>query len=80
MIPLPAALAYKFLHAVRKIDLQTQERDNRYDVLKTPCKRPLESPYVERGAKARLTETYLSLNPAALKRDMLKPLDELADS
>jgi hypothetical protein len=49
----------------------------RYDVPKTPYKRLLESPYVEEGAKVRLTDTYLSLNPAALKRDMLKLLYRL---
>jgi hypothetical protein len=50
----------------------------RYDMPKTPYKRLLESPYIERDAKARLAETYLSVNPAALKRDMLMLLDELA--
>jgi hypothetical protein len=50
----------------------------RYDAPQTPYKRMLESPCIEQSAKVRLTEAYLSLNPAALKRDMLKLLGELA--
>jgi hypothetical protein len=42
----------------------------RFDRARTPYQRVLESPHVEEEAKDRLRATYLSLNPAQLKRDL----------
>ncbi len=42
----------------------------RFDTARTPYQRVLESPYVTEGAKRRLREIYLALNPAQLKRDL----------
>ena len=43
----------------------------------TPYKRLLMDDNIPQVTKDQLMETYLSLNPAALKRDMMKLLDEL---
>jgi hypothetical protein len=42
----------------------------RYDSARTPYQRVLASPDVSDQAKAELTATYLTLNPAQLKRDI----------
>ena len=42
----------------------------KYDQAKTPYQRVLESPDVSEEIKARLRETYLTLNPAALLREI----------
>jgi hypothetical protein len=39
-----------------------------YDSARTPYQRLLGSPVLSKEAKAALTEMYLSLNPAELKR------------
>jgi hypothetical protein len=49
----------------------------RYDRPMTPYKRLLEDDNISEDAKAQLTKTFLSLNPAVLKRDMAKLLDTL---
>jgi len=50
----------------------------RYDSPSTPYKRVLESPHVSEEAKARLRETFQSLNPASLVREMRSSLGRLA--
>jgi hypothetical protein len=42
----------------------------RYDTARTPYQRVLGSPHVSEESKRILTRTYLSLNPAGLKRDI----------
>jgi hypothetical protein len=49
----------------------------RYDMPMTPYKRLLANDTIPEEAKTRLTKTFLSLNPATLKRDMAKLLDAL---
>jgi len=49
----------------------------RYDKPLTPYRRALASPDVLDEDKAALTKIYASLNPAALKRDMIILLDQL---
>lgn len=49
----------------------------RFDVPKTPYQRVLESPHVDQAAKDALRATYLSLNPAQLKRDLAACQDRL---
>ena len=49
----------------------------KYDDPKTPYRRLLESDNLTSEAKAALQETFASLNPAALQRDMLKALNHL---
>jgi len=49
----------------------------RYDTPKTPYRRAMESGYITPEAKFALQETYVSLNPAALQRDMAFALDRL---
>jgi len=48
-----------------------------YDKAKTPFRRLLESPEVSENEKQRLRNTYQSLNPAHLKRQIDKKLDML---
>lgn len=48
-----------------------------YDEAKTPYKRIMESDQVDAAAKDELKRLYLSLNPAALKRQIIKKLDVL---
>jgi len=43
-----------------------------YDAPRTPFRRVLEAPQVDAAAKERLEARYLTLNPAALHRDILK--------
>jgi hypothetical protein len=50
----------------------------RYDMPRTPYRRVLDSPHVPDEAKARLRETYLTLNPAALVRSMQAALNKLS--
>jgi len=49
----------------------------RFDVARTPYRRVLESPHVAEEAKQALRESYLSLNPAQLKRDLAACQDRL---
>ena len=48
-----------------------------YDTPMTPYKRLLADGNISDDAKTKLTQTYMSLNPAALKHDMMKLLDTL---
>jgi hypothetical protein len=48
-----------------------------YDKPKTPFRRLLDDETVTPEAKTVLRETFTSLNPAALKRDMVKALQQL---
>jgi hypothetical protein len=59
-----------------------KERDGarvtkKYDKPLTPYKRALASEYIPSDEKKRLTKMYLSLNPAALMRDMKRLYNEL---
>jgi hypothetical protein len=49
----------------------------RYENPVTPYRRLLADGNMSPDEKERLTETFISLNPAALKRDMMKLLDSL---
>lgn len=51
----------------------------RFDVARTPYQRVLESPHVDEGAKQALRETYPDLNPARLKRDIIRCQDRLIE-
>jgi len=48
-----------------------------YEPPQTPYKRLMTSQHIEQDAKTRLKETLQTLNPAELKRGMLKLLDQL---
>ena len=49
----------------------------RYDTPKTPYRRLMESNDIPQETKAALQEIFTSLNPAALKRDMVKAMSRL---
>jgi hypothetical protein len=49
----------------------------RYETPKTPYRRLLESGYIPKDVQAELKETYVCLNPAELKRNMIKLLGKL---
>ena len=49
----------------------------KYDKATTPYKRIMTSDQVDAAAKERLRQVYLSLNPAELKRQIIKKLDVL---
>lgn len=49
----------------------------RFDVARTPYQRVLASPHVSSKTKATLTQTYLELNPAELKRQITACQDRL---
>jgi hypothetical protein len=49
----------------------------RYEMPQTPYKRLLSSPHIEKDVKKKLRRTYLALNPAELKRGMVKILEQL---
>jgi hypothetical protein len=49
----------------------------KYETPMTPYQRLLKSDEITEEAKAGLTRTFLTLNPAALKRDMMRLLTEL---
>jgi hypothetical protein len=49
----------------------------RYETPLTPYRRLLAYDDIPQGVKEELTQTYLSLNPAALKRNMTKLADSL---
>ncbi len=51
----------------------------RFDLARTPYRRALESRHVAEAAKQDLGETYLSLNPAQLKRDLAACQDRLLE-
>ena len=51
----------------------------RFDVARTPYQRVLGSPEVTPEAKDALHETYLRLNPAGLKRDIIRCQDRLIE-
>jgi hypothetical protein len=62
--------------------LMSKSRDGakirkKYEPPQTPYKRLQSSPYIEKGEKEHLEEIWLTLNPAELKRDMLKLMDRL---
>ena len=42
----------------------------RFDLARTPYQRALDSPHVGEAAKGSLRQTYLTLNPVQLKRDL----------
>ena len=65
------------------VKLLSKNRDGarikkRYDKPLSPFRRTLSSPKVLDEDKANLSKTFASLNPAALKRDMISLLDELS--
>jgi hypothetical protein len=49
----------------------------RFDTARTPYQRVMESPFVDGRAKEQLTQTYLELNPAELKRAISALQDRL---
>ena len=49
----------------------------RYDTAKTPYQRVMASPHMEDSVKRELTQTYLELNPAELKRQIARCQDRL---
>ena len=49
----------------------------KYDTPKTPYRRLMESDIIPAHAKAALKDTFSSLNPAALQREMLRALEKL---
>jgi hypothetical protein len=51
----------------------------RFDVARTPYRRVLESPHVPEEPKQALTQTYLGLNPAELKRQIGRCQDRLLE-
>lgn len=51
----------------------------RYDRARTPYRRILEHPAITEEAKDALTRTYLTLNPAQLKRDIARCQDRLLE-
>jgi hypothetical protein len=51
----------------------------RFDVARTPYQRVLASPHVEEEAKEALRDRYLTLNPAQLKRDIIRCQDRLIE-
>lgn len=51
----------------------------RYDTARTPYRRILEHPEIPGASKAVLTQTYLDLNPAALKRQIGRCQDRLLE-
>ena len=62
--------------------LLSKDRDGakirkQYDTPQTPYNRLLSSPHIEHDMKENLRETWFGLNPAELKRDMLKLLEQL---
>ena len=50
-----------------------------FDVALTPCQRLLESPDVAEETKEALRQTYTELNPAQLKRDIIRCQDRLIE-
>lgn len=51
----------------------------RFDVAQTPYQRLMASPHIASEAKENLRDTYLSLNPAQLKRDLARCQDRLIE-
>lgn len=51
-----------------------------YDKAQTPYRWILAHPNIPKESKTRLTEEYRTLNPVALKRQILNFLDELSAS
>ncbi len=49
----------------------------KYDQPKTPFRRVLESPVIDKKAKDALAQEYEELNPAALKRKITRLQEEL---
>ncbi len=49
----------------------------KYDQARTPFRRVLESPFIDKKAKKELTDEYEKLNPAALKRKITRLQEEL---
>lgn len=65
--------------------LQSKQRvgskvTKRYDRAQTPYQRVLASPRVNKAAKERLCQKYETLNPAALKRKLMRIQDQLLKS
>lgn len=50
----------------------------KYDQAKTPYQRVLDSKYIDKKTKQKLTEEYDKLNPAQLKRDLDRKLEALS--
>lgn len=74
-------LLVNFFQPVMKLVAKTREGARvrkRYDTAKTPYERVLQSPDVPPAAKRRLTEQYLTLNPAEVRREIGRCQDELA--
>jgi hypothetical protein len=63
-------------HLVEKIR-RGARLTRRYDRAQTPYQRVLASPHVPRRAQRELTQIYLELNPAQLKRDLGRCQDNL---
>jgi len=61
-----------FQPSVRLVSKQREggKVTKRYDVAQTPYQRMLAMPDVAESTKARLREEYLTLNPAALRREI----------
>ena len=51
----------------------------KYDAPKTPYQRTLENENISKNVKDQLTAIYLSLKPMAIKREMIKQLEILAN-
>ncbi|MGH2556806.1 MAG: integrase, partial [Actinomycetota bacterium] len=58
------------MHLIEKTR-QGAKVSRRYDRAQTPAQRLMVSPHVPEEARASLEQTYRSLNPVALKRDIL---------
>ena len=50
----------------------------RYDTPQTPCRRVLQAETIPNEVKDNLKAQYVTLNPAQLKRDMIKLLEKLS--
>jgi hypothetical protein len=64
------------------VKLLSKNRDGakirkKYEPPQTPYKRLISSPHIENEEKKHLKEIWLTLNPAELKRGMMKLLDQL---
>lgn len=69
-----------FFQPVMKLKEKTRiggKVHRKYDVAKTPYQRLIESDQIKRKTKKELKETYRSLNPAELNRNINKKLDQL---
>ena len=73
-------LVVNFFQPVMKLVAKTRDGAKvrkRYDTAQTPYQRVLRSPEVSASPKRRLTQQYLTLNPAELRREIARCQDEL---